>query len=45
VGADGRDGAKAMLSIGALARATGLSIETLRTWERRYGQGMRSMIN
>jgi methylmalonyl-CoA mutase cobalamin-binding subunit len=25
------------LSIGALARATGLSIETLRTWERRYG--------
>jgi methanogenic corrinoid protein MtbC1 len=37
VGADGRDGAKAMLSIGALARATGLSIETLRTWERRYG--------
>jgi MerR family transcriptional regulator, light-induced transcriptional regulator len=32
-----RDAAGAMLSIGALARATGLSIETLRTWERRYG--------
>lgn len=27
----------ATLSIGALSRATGLSIETLRTWERRYG--------
>jgi methanogenic corrinoid protein MtbC1 len=26
-----------MLSIGALSRATGLAIETLRTWERRYG--------
>jgi DNA-binding transcriptional MerR regulator/methylmalonyl-CoA mutase cobalamin-binding subunit len=26
-----------MLSIGALARATGISIDTLRTWERRYG--------
>jgi methanogenic corrinoid protein MtbC1 len=25
------------LSIGALSRATGISIETLRTWERRYG--------
>src|SRR6185436_11471083 len=27
----------ALLSIGALARATGLAVETLRTWERRYG--------
>jgi methanogenic corrinoid protein MtbC1 len=26
-----------MLSIGALARATGIAVETLRTWERRYG--------
>jgi MerR family transcriptional regulator, light-induced transcriptional regulator len=26
-----------MLSIGALARATAISVETLRTWERRYG--------
>ena len=26
-----------MLSIGALSRATGVPIETLRTWERRYG--------
>ena len=26
-----------MLSIGALARATGIPIDTLRTWERRYG--------
>ena len=25
------------LSIGALARATGVPAETLRTWERRYG--------
>jgi DNA-binding transcriptional MerR regulator len=25
------------LSIGALSRATGIAIETLRTWERRYG--------
>jgi methanogenic corrinoid protein MtbC1 len=31
------DGGCVLLSIGALARATGLSIETLRTWERRYG--------
>ena len=29
--------APGMLSIGALARVTGLSIDTLRTWERRYG--------
>jgi len=28
---------QAMLSIGALSRATGIPIETLRTWERRYG--------
>jgi methanogenic corrinoid protein MtbC1 len=27
----------AMLSIGALARATAIPVETLRTWERRYG--------
>lgn len=27
----------AMLSIGALARASGVPVETLRTWERRYG--------
>ena len=27
----------AMLSIGALARATGIAVDTLRTWERRYG--------
>lgn len=32
-GAD--DGAR--LSIGALARATGVAVETLRTWESRYG--------
>jgi DNA-binding transcriptional MerR regulator/methylmalonyl-CoA mutase cobalamin-binding subunit len=29
--------ASATLSIGALARATGVPVETLRTWERRYG--------
>lgn len=27
------------LSIGALAQATGIAVETLRTWERRYGLG------
>jgi DNA-binding transcriptional MerR regulator/methylmalonyl-CoA mutase cobalamin-binding subunit len=27
----------AMMSIGALGRATGLSVDTIRTWERRYG--------
>ena len=27
----------AWLSIGALARATGIAVETLRTWENRYG--------
>jgi methylmalonyl-CoA mutase cobalamin-binding subunit len=26
-----------LLSIGAIARATGVPVETLRTWERRYG--------
>lgn len=26
-----------MLAIGAVARATGIPVETLRTWERRYG--------
>jgi methanogenic corrinoid protein MtbC1 len=26
-----------MLSIGALSRATGIAVETLRTWENRYG--------
>ena len=31
------DGSGAVLSIGALSRATGLAVETLRTWERRYG--------
>jgi methanogenic corrinoid protein MtbC1 len=28
---------EAMLSIGALSRATGIPVDTLRTWERRYG--------
>jgi len=27
----------ARLSIGALSRATGIPVETLRTWEGRYG--------
>ena len=31
------DGEAGMLTIGALARATGIPVETLRTWERRYG--------
>ncbi len=30
-------GAGGQLSIGGLSRATGIPIETLRTWERRYG--------
>lgn len=30
-------GAAARLSIGALSRATGIPVETLRTWEGRYG--------
>ena len=32
-----QDEVKAMLSIGALSRATGIPPETLRTWEQRYG--------
>lgn len=32
-----RGASEAMLSIGALSRATGIPIDTLRTWERRYG--------
>jgi MerR family transcriptional regulator, light-induced transcriptional regulator len=32
---EGEDGA--WLSIGALSRATGIAVETLRTWETRYG--------
>jgi len=31
------DEASAWLSIGALSRATGIAVETLRTWESRYG--------
>jgi methanogenic corrinoid protein MtbC1 len=31
------DQGPAWLSIGALARATGIAVETLRTWESRYG--------
>jgi methanogenic corrinoid protein MtbC1 len=31
------DEASARLSIGALSRATGIAVETLRTWESRYG--------
>jgi MerR family transcriptional regulator, light-induced transcriptional regulator len=34
-GPDDEGGAR--LSIGALSRATGIPVETLRTWERRYG--------
>src|SRR5438045_4073222 len=34
---DSRTAAGAFLSIGALSRATGVGVETLRTWERRYG--------
>lgn len=32
-----REGTGARLSIGALSRATGIPVETLRTWESRYG--------
>ncbi len=35
--APARRGAPARLSIGALSRATGIPVETLRTWESRYG--------
>lgn len=31
-----REDAEGRLSIGALARATGIPVETIRTWERRY---------
>ena len=31
------DDGGAWLSIGALSRATGIAVETLRTWESRYG--------
>jgi len=31
------DDGEAWLSIGALSRATGIAVETLRTWETRYG--------
>ena len=34
-GGEAEDGAQ--LSIGALSRATGIAVETLRTWESRYG--------
>jgi len=34
---DPRAVAGARLSIGALSRATGVGVETIRTWERRYG--------
>jgi methanogenic corrinoid protein MtbC1 len=34
---DRADGEPAALSIGALASATGIPVETIRTWERRYG--------
>jgi MerR family transcriptional regulator, light-induced transcriptional regulator len=33
----GRDAGAAWLSIGALSRTTGVAVETLRTWESRYG--------
>ena len=29
--------ARGVLSIGALSAATGIPVETIRTWERRYG--------
>lgn len=35
--AESDEGPGARLSIGALARATGIPVETLRTWEARYG--------
>ena len=36
-GSGGASDAAAWLSIGALSRATGVAVETLRTWESRYG--------
>ena len=36
-GSGGASDVAAWLSIGALSRATGIAIETLRTWESRYG--------
>ena len=36
-GAAARGRSTRTLSIGALSRATGIPVETLRTWERRYG--------
>jgi methanogenic corrinoid protein MtbC1 len=36
-GRPGDEHTGARLSIGALARATGIAVETLRTWEARYG--------
>jgi methanogenic corrinoid protein MtbC1 len=36
-GRNSEAGGAAALSIGALARATGIAVETLRTWESRYG--------
>ena len=36
-GADARPASAAYVSIGALSRATGVPVETLRTWEIRYG--------
>jgi hypothetical protein len=32
-----REAPSGLLSIGALSAATGIPVETLRTWERRYG--------
>ena len=34
---DNAAGAEGLLSIGALSTATGIPIDTIRTWERRYG--------
>jgi hypothetical protein len=39
--AGARSGGGARLAIGALAKATGIPIETLRTWETRYGYPIR----
>src|SRR5678815_3207470 len=32
-----QDSSEGLLSIGALSAATGIPIDTIRTWERRYG--------